>query len=125
MAVGKQHAAQLRRRAKSRAKRSHLSLSARLAAVERLIQQGSLPQAYQQLQELNNEYPRRTDILLLLAAVCRKAYVKDYQDVCLQLVELDASNREAVLMLAECASAKSTSHPRAGRVSNVPRAMAG
>ena len=49
MVLEKKRAALLRRRAKTRAQRNHVLLPAHLDDVKRLIQQGSLPQAYEQL----------------------------------------------------------------------------
>ena len=80
MVLGKKRTALLRRRAKTRAQRNHVLLPAHLDDVKRLIQQGSLSQAYEQLKERDEKHPQRQDILFLLATVCRDAYVTEYRN---------------------------------------------
>ncbi len=71
-----------------------------LAYVQRLIDRGKLADAHARLQRLDAQYPRRREVLWMLAGLCRETDILEYGRVCRQLVELEPDNREALLMLA-------------------------
>ncbi|MCY2994426.1 MAG: tetratricopeptide repeat protein [Planctomycetota bacterium] len=102
MSHRKEHSGDLRRRAKKHKEQlaATTGLATGLRLAERLLEDGRLPEAHQQLHELDREYPQRREVLRLLAEVCRQLNVAEYRQVCQRLVDLDPADCEAVLSLA-------------------------
>jgi len=98
----KQQLEELRRRAKRRETRekSRYDLLPSLAYAQRLIDRGKLADAYAHLQQLDADYPRRKEVLWMLADVCRQTDTFEFWQVCRRLLELEPDHREALLMVA-------------------------
>jgi tetratricopeptide (TPR) repeat protein len=98
----KQQLEELRRRAKRRETRekSHHDLLPSLAYAQRLIDRGKLTEAHAHLQQLDADYPRRKEVLWMLADVCQQTDTFEFWKVCRRLIELEPDNRESLLMYA-------------------------